>query len=279
MKKLLFITGLMLVSIVVSAQHLEVKDFKTLVMSAEARTKPVADPVSGRNCALLIIKGNSIGEYHFSGKIVGEPEYAEGEVRLYMAPGANYIEVTSDTQGSIDYDFSGTVLASQTVYTMTLVYNTERYRTLVMPVAGMGKTTSYGAMIGIVKKYGGYIKGHSDFKSVDDDIECNEKGFTDTGNEVWFNGVEAKSRLAVTGGLLYRATGPLYVYGGIGYGQYTYSRQTSDGLWAKNIDTSTNGVEIEAGIIGRWKSVAFAAGIETCQMKYWELNVGIGIFF
>lgn len=279
MKKLLLMTGLMLISIAVSAQRLEVRDFKMLTMSAEARTKPVTDPVSGRNCALLIIKGNAIGEYRFSGKIVGSPEYSDGEVRVYMAPGANYIEATSDNRGSIDYDFKGTTLASQTVYTMTLVYNTERYRTLVMPVAGIGKTTSYGAMIGIVKKYGGYIKGKSDFNSVSNDLECNEKGFTDTGNEVWFSGDEAKSRLAVTGGLLYRAAEPLYIYGGMGYGQYTYSRQTSDGLWAKNTDASVDGVEVEVGIIGRWKSLALSAGIETCQMRYWEMNLGIGIFF
>lgn len=279
MKKLLLMTGLMLISMVMSAQRLEVKDFKMLPMSAEARTNPVVDPISGRNCALLIIKGNGIGDYSFAGKIVGKPEYAEGEVRVYMAPGANYIEAKSDSRGSIDYDFKGTVLASQTVYTMTLVYNTERYRTLVMPVAGIGKVASYGAMIGIVKKYGGYVKGKSNFKAAENDLECNEKGFTDTGSEVWFSGDEAKSRLSVTGGLLYRATQPLYIYGGLGYGQYTYSRQTSDGLWAKNIDASVDGVEIEAGVIGRWKNLAVTAGIETCQMKYWEMNLGIGVFF
>lgn len=279
MRRLLFLTGFLLVSIVMSAQQLEVHDFETLTMSAEARTNPVVDPISGRNCGLLIIKGNNIKEYRFFGKIIGEPDYSEGEVRLYMAPGANYLEVRSENLGNIDFDFNGSVILSQTVYTMTLVYNTERYRTLVMPVAALGKTTSFGAMIGIVKKFGGYVKGHSNFKSAEDDIECNEKGFTDTGNEVWFSGAEAQSRLAITGGLLYRVAKPLYLYGGLGYGQYTYSRQTSDGLWAKNIDSSVDGVEIEAGIMGRWKSLALSAGVETCQMKYWELNLGVGIFF
>ena len=272
-------TFLMLISIVVSAQHLEVKDFKTLTMSAEARTKPVVDPVSGRNCALLIIKGNNIREYRFSGKIIGEPIYSEGEARVYMAPGANYIEVKSDARGSIDYEFEDASLASQTVYTMTLVYNTERYRTLVMPIAAIGKTTSYGAMIGVVKKYGGYVKGHSNFKSVEEDIECNKLGFTPTGNEIWLSGVEEKARLAVTGGMLYRVAKPLYLYAGMGYGKYTYSVETSDGQWAKNIDTSVDGVEIEAGLIGRWKSLALAAAVESCQMKYWEINLGLGIFF
>lgn len=278
MKKLFITMCLALFSMAASAQQLEVKDFQIQSMSAEARTNPVIDPVTGRNCALLIIKGNDINKYKFEGKIIGAPKYAEGEVRLYMAPGANYLTIRSESNGNMDYDFEGNVMVSQTVYSMTLFYNQEKTRTLIMPLAGFGKTTSYGVMLGIVKQYGGYIKAKYNLKSVNTDLECNEKGFTDTGNEVWFDGNKDQSRLSITGGALIRLAKPTYLYAGLGYGNYTYAWETSDKKWAKNTNSSVSGMEVEAGIIANWKNVAFSAGIETCQFKYWELNVGIGVF-
>lgn len=277
MKNLLLSITLLVSCLTASAQKLEVLDFKEDPSSAEARTKSVVDPLTGRNCALLCIKGDDINKYKFSGKIVGEPQYSQGEVRIYMGPGARYLEIRSENNGNLDYDFPDVVL-SQMVYSMTLYYNKEKTSTLIMPLAGLGKTNSYGAMLGIVKKYGGYIKGKYNFKSVDTELECNEKGFTNVGNEIWFNGGKEKSRLAITGGALVRLAKPTYLYAGLGYGDYTSAWETSDGKWAKNTDASVSGIEVEAGIIARWKSVAFSAGIETCQMKYWELNVGIGIF-
>lgn len=277
MKRLFLAFCLLLSCATMVAQKLEVKDFHKDELSAEARTKAVVDPNTKRNCALLIIKGNDIRNYTFSGHIIGKPEYSVGEVRLYMAPGSNEIAIRSENSGNINYRF-GDVLESQVVYTMTLYYNQEKTRTLIMPVAGLGKTTSFGAMIGIVKKYGGYVKAKYNLKSLSTDLEVNEKGFTPTGNEVWFSGNKDQSRLAITGGALVRVAQPAYLYVGLGFGDYTYAWETTDKKWAKNSASSVSGVEIEAGAIANFKSFAISAGIETCQFKYWELNVGIGVF-
>lgn len=265
---------LLLSCLALSAQKLEVTDFKELP-SAEARTKAVLDPKTQNNCAMLHIYGNNLSVYKFENNIV-KREDSTGEVILYIGPGTRSIKILSEEHGSITYEF-GQGLGSQKVYSMILFYNQEKTRTIIMPVVGLGKTMAYGAMIGIVKKYGGYVKAKYNLKSLSTDLEVNEKGFTPTGNEVWFSGNKDQSRLAITGGAMVRVAQPAYLYAGLGYGDYTYAWETSDKKWAKNTASSVTGVEIEAGIIANWKSFAISAGIESCQFKYWELNVGIGI--
>jgi opacity protein-like surface antigen len=144
-----------------------------------------------------------------------------------------------------------------------------------MPVAGLGEATSFGAMIGVVKKYGFYVKAKTNLKSQSTDLECDGDGLAADGTP----GEKTTSRLAVTAGLLYRASLPLYLYAGAGYGYKKLAWETADGTWAENTDKTYTGVEAELGLILRAKNFAVSAGIQSNSFKYMEATIGVGIMF
>jgi phosphate-selective porin OprO/OprP len=123
----------------------------------------------------------------------------------------------------------------------------------------------------------------SDFKfGLNPALSCDDDGRVD-GVVGWFTGNEKKSRLALTGGYLRKLADPLYLYVGGGYGtrvlawemyvdenQYEYVRVEPK---------SFKGFEAELGLIFRTGIVAFSAGVQTNQFKYYEANVGIGLMF
>lgn len=153
---------------------------------------------------------------------------------------------------------------------------------LVLPVMGIRPSQlSYGLMIGLVKRTGGYVKfRHSFSKASDDGEECNDEGVeSGTGQMRWYSGRTEKSRLAVTAGVLQQLWKPVYLYAGIGYGKRTLSWETTGGEWVKNADHSFQGMEAEIGGIVRYGSLAFSLGIQTNSFKYIEANVGIGVIF
>lgn len=279
MKKVFTIALLCMISIIGMAQKLVVSDYQQMTTSPEAKTNPRIDRITNEPCALMHIYAANIEDYTFEGKLEGQTIYKNGEAIVYLRPGTFFLTIKNSKYGTVRHEFDD-VMESEKVYSINVSVYNDKIRTLVMPTIGIGKATNYGIMLGVVKQYGAYIKGKYNFKNVSTDLDCNENGFTPEGHEIWFNGDKDKSRLSITAGALYRIQKkPLYLYGGLGYGYYTYAWQTSDNLWAKNTDASCKGLEIEAGVIGRWKNLVGSIGVETCQTKYWELNVGIGMMF
>lgn len=171
-------------------------------------------------CAVVRVSVPGTKDYTFEGNIVGDVIYRPGEAIIYMADGTRSITIKSDKFGTLKYDFDPK-LKKQVVYKLELKLiqsEANKVRTLVMPVIGLGTTTSYGAMIGVVKKVGGYVKAKANFKNQATDMECTKEGNAADGSPMWFSGKTNVSRLAVTGGMLFRLAMPFYLYTGVGYG-------------------------------------------------------------
>lgn len=169
----------------------------------------------------------------------------------------------------------------------------EPRKTLIMADAalGGGPQTSFGVMVGMVGKGGGYLHLRTDFGSTDTSEKCNDKALVEGGPDEpsYFNGEKSHSRFSITGGYLHRFTlnnpfkyggmGGLYGYVGAGYGQRTLACQMIDGKWAENTDHSAKGVAAELGAICRMGSFAVSLGYQTVNGKYHEGSIGVGVFF
>lgn len=272
---------LLLLSSWLQAQDLRVESFARLERDLLARTSQRLD----RNdvpCAALRISVANAKSFTFAGNIIGDVVYLPGEAIVYLTDRTRKIRISSDKFGSLDYEFPERVLQSVTYrLKLRLVEDKEnKIRTLVMPVVGIGETFSYGAMIGVVKKTGAYIKVKYNFQELGADYECDNSGvIVGTESSSWFTGDNKYSRFAITGGLLQRLWKPAYLYVGAGYGYKKLGWELEGGEWAENTDKSTKGVEAELGAILRLKNIAFSVGVQSNSFEYWEATVGIGIMF
>lgn len=280
-KRIAFLNLLLILCTIVSAQELKVKSFERVMGdlrgSTEVRLDKNEDP-----CAVVRVSVADIKNFTFeSSHIIGDVTYLPGEAVVYLAYTAKSLTIKSDKFGVMKYQFPER-LDQKASYKLTLrleLSEEQKRRTLVMPVFGLDKAFSYGVMVGVVKKYGPYLKAKYDFKNNSTDLECMDDGYNEAGNEVWFTGKKKNTRMSVTAGALMRVTLPLYVYAGAGYGYRTLAWETIDGKWAKNKDHSYNGLEFETGVVYRYTNYAVSAGIQTNQFKFWELNIGVGIMF
>lgn len=149
---------------------------------------------------------------------------------------------------------------------------------LAMASVSVFPQMSYGAMLGFVKKVGGYAKFRSDFSSVTPSYECASDGTFD-GGLFWASGRQKKSRMQATAGVLFRISKSVYPYVGAGYGSRGVYWEDQSGSWAQVADYSCKGVAAEAGMIFRLGPVAVSAGMSTTAFKYCEAEVGIGVMF
>lgn len=153
---------------------------------------------------------------------------------------------------------------------------------MVMPIYSYHPSQmAYGVMVGIFRRTGGYIKAkHSFTKASDDHLSCDDEGIlSGTEQKLWYSGRTAKSRMAVTGGIVQQVFKPVYLHAGLGYGSRLYSWKTIDGKWVKNKDHSYKGVEFEVGALICTGPLVFSIGAQTNSFQYMEGNIGIGILF
>lgn len=271
---LLLISFLGLSSLAI-AQEIQVKNFQKLERDLTARTKPRFD-LNENPCALIKIETTG-KDFQIEGNVIGEPIYQKGEVLVYVTQGIRRLTLKHERFGVLRYEFPEKIV-KQVVYELSLKLiedKNNKMRTLVMPVLNASSShLSYGMMVGIVKKTGGYIKVNTDFGSVSSDADSNS-GSTD----YWYSGDESKSRFAITAGVLQRLWKTGYLYAGAGYGTRNMAWETVEGQWVKIEDRSYEGVEVELGGIVRFGGVALSLGVQTNQFKKVEGTVGIGIMF
>jgi hypothetical protein len=262
------------------AQDVKVTSFQRMDRDLMARTKERLD-LNDVPCAIVRVSVPNAQKYTFEGNIIGDIIYNPGEAIVYMTQGSRNLTVKSDVIGTFRYEF-GEKLQKQVVYKLSLkVIQSEanKIRTLVMPVVGIGEATSFGAMIGVVKKWGGYAKIKTNLKSQETTQECTSLAQTPDGVDLWPTGETATSRMAFTAGLLYRLGLPLYLYAGGGYGYKKLAWELADGSWAENQDKTYTGAEAELGLIFRAKNFALSAGVQSNNFKYIEATIGVGIMF
>lgn len=260
------------------AQEMQVKSFHKLDRDLEARTQPRLD-LNDNPCSILKIV-TSGDDFQFEGNTIGEPVKRKGEVVVYMAQRSRRLTIKHEKYGVLRYEFPEAV-GKQEVYELVLKLvedKNNKLRTLVMPNISYGSSRlSYGIMIGIVKRTGGYIKVKSDFGSIS--AEKEKEVDKDNVNSYWYTGEEEYSRLAITGGLLQRVLAPLYLYVGAGYGYKNVAWETVEHVWLKNKKISYSGVEAEVGGIYRINNLAVSLGVQTNSFKMFEGCLGIGIMF
>lgn len=188
-----------------------------------------------------------------------------------------------DEWGSLDgqvvFELRGDVVNKKSEVENLLMYN----------VSG---STYFGLMYGIVARWGGYVRGKTNFSLADAPYTCNTSGVFDyekAGSYYAVDNVSKRSRLGITAGALYRPWPFLYLYVGAGYGfrRLIWHAQTFDyitdkpsgELWAVNTQRSVEGVEAELGAIYRYKRLGISAGINTVGFSFFEVNGAVGLFF
>ena len=278
---------LLLFAGIAQAQELRVSAFQRMDRDLLARTQERLD-LNDVPCAIVRVSVANAKDYTFEGNIIGDVIYKPGEALVYMTQGTRNITIKSDAFGSLKYEFTQK-LEKQVVYKLALKLETPEYkktRTMVMPIAGIGSTISYGLMVGVVKKFGWYLKAKYDFKSQETTDECTSAGTNLQGTPMWFTGETASSRLAITTGAMLRVAKPLYLYLGAGYGYKKLAWEMAEGetgthsdRWAENKDETATGVEADLGLVLRAKNFAITAGVQSNSFKYFEATVGLGIMF
>ena len=268
-------------STLLCAQELKVESFERLDMDLLARTSERLD----RNdvpCAVLRVSVRDAQSFTFAGNIIGEVVYQPGEALVYLTDRSRKIQINSDKFGSLEYEFPER-LAKSVVYRLNLkliIPESMKTRTLVMPLVGIGETLSYGVMVGVVRKWGGYVKAKYNFVNQSTSVNADDNGYiNNSSSKAWFTGNDKASRFSVTGGAMFRIILPLYIYAGMGYGTKTLAWEMADGNWAEASDHSVQGIASEVGLIYRLQNFAISAGVENTQGKCWEANVGIAVMF
>ena len=148
----------------------------------------------------------------------------------------------------------------------------------VVALAGVGfhpSQKSIYVMVGKVKRKGGYLGIKSNFRfSGKHDYE--DESY-DLMYDRYLTGDVNKGRFAVTGGVLLRLNTPLMFYGGLGYGTRWVNWTATNGDKLRVSDISYRGLELESGLLFKYKRFLISGGISLTSLKYLEANVGLGM--
>ena len=270
-------------------KRIVVREFKKAdIGDVRARTSPVLDH-NKRITALVDITVPVTDSDILFDNVLGHPLKRAGSWIVRVAEGTPKIKISVPGYAPISYSFPE-LLESGRVYEMTLgILDMLKYRTLILPVYAYGPSqSSFGAMIGICKRHGGYTKVRTNFTfDIKTTSECSDNGMIG-GVKGWFTGENKSSRQTFTAGylgLLFQTLGDaaLYAYGGGGYGTRVLAWQVygteTEFEYSKVTSRSFSGWEIETGLVFRKGGFALMTGIQTNQFKYVEANVGFGIMF
>ena len=296
MKRLLSISFLLLVTLGALAQNqrLVVRSFaQGDIGDMRARTSPVFD--NNKKLAALLDISFAVSESTllFEG-IIGSPVHYPGEWLVRIPEGATRIKFSMEGCKPLEFAIPENIaIESGMVYQMDLdIEETVKLRTLVLPTFSAAFSSpgqlSYGLMLGMCKRNGGYLRVKSDFnfglKTVG---ECDAAGLID-GAMGWYEGQRQTSRFAITAGYMRHIIdlgdkSSFYAYAGGGYGSRTLAWQMygADGTsqYTKVTSHSFAGAEAELGVLFRVGGFAVSAGLQTNSFKFYEANLGIGVMF
>lgn len=289
MRKLLLLgAALLLVSALARGQERKfvVRHFAVDPLELRAKTNPVYDN-NGIPAAMIRVSLSVLDSVNFNGNIVGEPERNPGEWILFMPAGSSWIDIAVDGYERFHYEFPAEQsLQPARGYVLDLgIKVLHPMRTLVMPIYSYNLSqTSYGLMLGLCKRNGGYIKAKSDFQqNLDPTKSCDADGIVNQTIAGWFTGEANKCRLSFTAGYMRQIVAPLYLYAGGGWGKRILAWKMYTGEdkyeYVRVEPYSFAGYEVELGAILRFGPLILSAGIQTNQFKYYEANAGFGVMF
>lgn len=220
------------------------------------------------------------GGESFSGPLVS----VQGDIGKVSSNGEKTViwqamDEMGQLKGDVVFELRGDVVKKRIQAEHLVMYN----------VSG---SSGFGLMYGRVARWGAYVRGKTNFSGKDAPYICDKSGVFNYASEDHYyilDGEAKRSRLGITGGVLFRPAGWLYLYGGAGYGyrrllwhanlmDYQSEQQVGD-LWAVNEDSSAEGVEAELGGIFRYKRLAVSLGVTTVDFSFVEVNGAVGLFF
>ena len=265
------------------AQELEPSAFRFDESDLEAKLNPVLD-LNGVPGALVRVQLPS-AEVSFEGNLIETPKYEKGEWLIYLPAGTEKVKILLQGYNPLEYVFP-VKLESYCSYVLSVhPQRLENVHFLFVPSysIGMYKQSSWGLMLAIGRKHGGYVKGKLSPETIAgsryDVVEnCDSNGMVD-GLQSWLTGNASTKRFAVTGGYMFRAMRFGYIYGGCGYGERELLWEKYDGKYASVSDISVKGLEAEAGILFNFGNVVFGLGVQTNQFKYVEGSISFGVIF
>lgn len=143
---------------------------------------------------------------------------------------------------------------------------------------------SFGAsMCSVFNQWGSYLNvmfGGKPFSK--GDVTCDENGLINYhGGLVLpkYTGETRSSTFSMTGGVIYRFSDKMAMYGGLGYGNRKLCWQFDNDLWAENSKYTYKGLSLDTGAMLFVGPVAISLGVQTISFNYMELKAGIGITF
>jgi hypothetical protein len=159
-------------------------------------------------------------------------------------------------------------------------------------VSYVGNTTTYlGVRIGTIGKIGWYIEGRMNLQGFEKSNYDYENGLVkdyDKPGYYQFNGNNGYSALFAGGGVTYQAARDLFIYSGAGYGKENYLYEIDDISYENDANTGTSyakdpdsneGVEVDAGIIYRFRKLLITGGAATINFNTINWTAGIGYSF
>ncbi|MGN1221432.1 MAG: hypothetical protein ACI4TU_10910 [Candidatus Cryptobacteroides sp.] len=138
---------------------------------------------------------------------------------------------------------------------------------------------SFGIMVGVVKKAGGYARFQSNFSFTKEAFVADKSGAIDGGGYLWTTGEGKFQTLKFTAGALFKAHKVIYPYAGAGYGYKNCIYEDVSGDWGLIEGLCTSGLALETGLVVKAGPIALSAGISSIKFKTVSLDLGIGVIF
>jgi len=162
-----------------------------------------------------------------------------------------------------------------------------------MFVYSFSETAPLGVMFARVKRWGWFVRWKTDTHFHETyDYACDRRGNVDRDfGETYYRveNEERKSRLGISGGIVCRFAYCFYLFAGGGYGERQVQwraslyRYADDGkvcdLWLQCRPESFSGMELDTGILLRYRRLNLFAGFSGINGRFWELSGGVGILF
>ncbi len=150
---------------------------------------------------------------------------------------------------------AGTIRTTGTIAGKRLIFN-------AIPTLSLGDTRQGGIFISMSRgRFGGYLSARTNFVSQLFAYECLSDGMTFGPETFKGNGGQRIGEYSLSAGAVINAAPWLGVFAGAGFGSSTLCWSDFRGTWAKVRDYSGSGLQIEGGIILRYRRLSLLGGV------------------
>ncbi len=132
---------------------------------------------------------------------------------------------------------------------------------------------SFGLTYGQVKKLGWFVSAMTNLGTRLSANDWSDLLYID---EAVVSGRSSNARLSITGGLVCRLFGPVYMKAGAGYGARVKCWELND-TWYEYANNTYKGIDLTAGLMFNVKDCVISADVVTTDFEYMEVKIGIGL--